>query len=78
MKSEVLTVKKINKKTKAEMFKNIKVGNKILLSIPVESVGRGYRGTYASYIRIDNLDTDEHTFKSFNEICYILPCFEFE
>ena len=77
MKSEVLEVTKIVKKTRAKMFKDLKVGSKIQLSIPVEYAG-GNRGTYASYITIRNLDNNECAYKSFNEITMLLNNFEFK
>ncbi len=76
MKSEILEVTKIVKKTKAKMFKDLVVGSKIQLSIPVKYAGSN-RGTYASYITIRNLDNDECAFKSFNEITNMLNNFEF-
>lgn len=76
MKSEVLEVVKVIKKTKAKMFKDLKVGSRIQLSIPVKYAG-GNRGTYASYITIRNLDNNECAFKSFNEVG-ILDNFEFK
>jgi hypothetical protein len=77
LESNVQKVVKINKKTKAQMFKNLKVGDRIHLSIAVKAAG-SHRGTYASYITIQNLQTEEVAVKSFNEIGTILDCFEFE
>lgn len=75
--SDTLEVIEIKKKTKAEMFKSLKVGDKILLSIPVKTAGSN-RGTYASYIKVENLQNGECTYKSFNQIVDILNLFEFK
>lgn len=77
MKSEILEVVEITKKTKAKMFKDLKAGNKIQLSIPVKYAGSN-RGTYASYITIKNLDSGDVAYKSFNEITPILDNFKFK
>ena len=77
MKSEILTVYKINKKTQAKMFRDLKIGDQILLSVPVKRAGRN-RGTYSTDIKIENLNTGECTYKTFNTICSILNNFEFE
>lgn len=77
LKSETLKITKINKKTQAKMFKDLKVGSKILLSIPVKCAGSN-RGTYASYIKIENLESADYAYKSFNQITQVLDMFEFE
>jgi hypothetical protein len=71
-----LTVIKINRKTKAQMFKNLKVGDKIQFYVPIKYAGRN-RGTYATYITAKNLETGESTQNSFNQISSILDAFEF-
>jgi len=76
LKSEELKISKIVTKTKAKMFVNLKVGDSIKLSIAVQYAGSN-KGTYASYIRVDNLKNGEVTYKSFNQINMILNCFEF-
>jgi hypothetical protein len=77
LKSQTLTIYKINKKTKAKMFNNLKIGDQILLSVPVKRAGRN-RGTYSTDIKVENLNTGECTYKTFNTICNILNNFEFE
>jgi ribosomal protein L19 len=77
LKSEILKVTKINRKTKAQMFENLKVGDTIQLSVSVKYAGRN-RGTYATYIQIKNIKTGEITHSSFNQIDYILDAFEFK
>ncbi|MDP5273204.1 hypothetical protein [Chengkuizengella axinellae] len=77
LQSRVLTVTKINRKTKAEMFGNLRVGSKIELSVPVERAGRN-RGTYATYITARNVENNEITIGSFNQLPKLLDAFEFE
>jgi hypothetical protein len=78
LKSNVLKVAKINKSTTAEVFKDLKVGDRILLSIPVTYAGTNTnRGTYASYIKVENLETGQVTYKSFNQLPRFLDYFKF-
>lgn len=79
MKSKKIRIIKINRKTKAQMFKNLKEGNLILFELSLKRSGRSYdTGTYASYIKITNLETNEFTYKSSNELSHILDAFELE
>lgn len=75
--SDILTITKINRKTKAKMFENLKVGDKIRFSVPLKYAGRN-RGTYATYIEIMNMKTYEKTHSSFNQLPIILDAFELE
>lgn len=77
LKSDILEVTEIKKKTSAKMFKDLKIGDRILLTIPVKYAGMN-RGTYASYIRIENLSNGDYTHKSFNQITSLLSLFEFK
>lgn len=77
LKSEIVTVSKINKKTKAKMFENLKVGDQIEFSVPLKAAGRN-RGTYATYIMVKNIKTGESTSSSFNQLPIIMSAFEFE
>lgn len=77
LKSPILEMKKIKKSTKAKVFKDLEVGSKIRLTIPVQRAGSN-RGTYASYIRVENLETREYTEKSFNQLPRFLNYFELE
>lgn len=70
LKSGVLTVVKINRKTKAKMFTNLKIGDKIQLS-----AGRN-SGSYATYIDVVNVGTGERTLSTFNQLPSILNAFE--
>ena len=76
MKSKVLEVVKINGKTQAKLFKDLKIGDKIQLSIPVDYAGFN-RGTYASYITVENIVTGNKTYKSFNLLPTLLNNFDF-
>jgi len=77
LKSSVQIVTKINRKTKAKLFKDLNVGDKIEFSVLIKRAGSN-RGTYATYIEIRNIDTDEYTFSSFNQLPSILDTFEFK
>jgi hypothetical protein len=77
LKSDTITIIKINKKSKAKMFESLKVGDKIEFSVPVKAVGRN-GGTYATYIKVTNIKTGESTSGSFNQLPVILKAFEFE
>ena len=66
----------IERKTKAKMFENLKVGDKVLFSVPIKYAGSN-RGTYATYIEIQNINTREKTQSSFNQLPTILKAFTF-
>jgi hypothetical protein len=70
-------VVKIKKKTKACMFKDLKIGDELQFSIPIQSAGSN-RGTYASYIKIACITNGNYTTKSFNQIGSCLNNFELE
>lgn len=78
LESKRLKIKNILKKTKAQMFKNLKINDEILITVPVKAVGGGSHGTYAVALTITNLNTNEKAYKTFNEIRNILICFELE
>ena len=77
LKSDIITVTKINRRTKAKMFENLKVGDEIEFCVPIKHAGSN-RGTYATYIGIRNVGTGEETFSSFNQLPTVLRAFEFE
>ena len=77
LKSFIQTVTKINRKTKAKLFKDLKIGDKVEFSVPIKRAGSN-RGTYATYIEAKNVETDEYTYSSFNQLPSILDAFEFE
>ena len=76
LKSEILTIKQIKKKTKAKNLECLKVGDSIQLSVDASPIGRN-KGTYAAYIKIENLQTKECNYKSFNQIGDLYRTFEF-
>lgn len=75
--SPIVAVVKINRKTTAQMFKNLKEGDQIEFYVPIKYAGRN-RGTYATYITIKNINTGETTQSSFNQLSSILNAFELE
>lgn len=76
LESKVVIITKINRKTKAKMFENLNIGDKIKFSVPLKRAGRN-RGTYATYIKVENINTGETTNSSFNQLPIILDAFEF-
>lgn len=70
----------VKKKTKAEMFKNVQVGDVINFSVALASVGsrRGRKSSYAVNICCVNERTGERCFKTFNEVGRIIDLFSFE
>lgn len=74
LKSAVYEVLEIKSKTKAEMFKNLKVGDTIRFDVEIKKAGRN-SGTYATYIRAINTGSRESTKKSFNQLPDILDKF---
>lgn len=78
MRSGVLVVSKVLKKTSSCFFSTLKEGSKIEMSIPIKAVGSNRGKTYSPTIKIANLDTGKIVGKSFNEISRLLECFEFK
>lgn len=68
----------INKKTRAKMFSDVKVGDAVMFSVPISSVGSNRGRSYAVGIKCVNVRTKDVTTLTFNEIGRILDCFEFE
>ncbi len=68
-----LRVTKIKKKTQARVFKDLKIGDEILLSSTLDN----YAG-YQKMLKVKNLVTGEEDFKYFTIISNILDKFEFE
>lgn len=67
---------KINKKTKAKMFKDLKQDDMIELKVDLSPSGYGRNGIYAKYIDCRNLITGDTAQYSFNQLANILNCFE--
>jgi hypothetical protein len=79
MKSPVMVVTKINKKTNAFMFKDLTVGSLIQITADVGACGVSPSGSsYAPILQIENIQEENSAWKSFNELARILECFEFE
>ena len=77
LKSNVLIVEGIKRKTSAKMFKNIEIGDKLRLSADVDYAGsNGGGSTYATYIKCDNLSKNDVAYKSFNEMPRFLNMFK--
>ena len=77
LRSDILTITKIKKKSYAKMLKDLVVGDKIQLRVSAKPVG-GNRGTYASYIQVVNIKTEEKNEFSFNQITILYDTFEWE
>ena len=80
MKSSKYKVIDIRRKTQAQIFKNIKPGGLLQFSIPIEYAGSNRGKTYASYVKIENLnqEVENTTHKSFNELPRLLSYFTLE
>lgn len=78
LKSGELVVKEILGTTTARMFKDLKVGSSIMLSIPVTAVGMSDRNTHACYIMVENLTDGVVTEKTFNQLPKLLGHFVLE
>ncbi|MDX9695828.1 MAG: hypothetical protein RBT49_08560 [Bacteroidales bacterium] len=70
-------VNKVFKKTTAKIFKDLVVGDKINFSVTLCAAGQNRGKTYATYIKITNLQTEETNLLSFNELGRYLHYFEF-
>lgn len=78
LKSDILIVSKVKKNTIAKLFKDLKPGDKIELSINVEHVGSRRGKTYAPYILVTNIENGKSVHKSFNQLPMLLDAFDFE
>ncbi len=78
LKSDVLVISKVKKNTVAKLFKDLKPGDKIELSINVEHVGSRRGKTYAPYILVTSLENGKSVHKSFNQLPMLLDAFDFE
>ena len=76
--SGTLRVKKLLKKTSAKIFKDLKVGDTVEFTVKLQRAGSSRGRTYSTYIQFKNLNNDETSFNSFNQIANILDKFEFE
>ena len=69
---------KINKKSKAQGFQTLEVGDIMTFSTKIKAAGSSRGRTYASYIKCENKRTGEIGYQSFNEIGNRLGNYEFE
>ena len=76
LESKKLLILDIKRKTKAKMFCDVKVGDMLQLSVPVEYVGSNRGRSYAVDIKVKNLNSGQVTHKTFNQITPLLNCFE--
>lgn len=77
--SGILRVTRVLKKTKAIVFKNLVVGSRIEISVPVYRTGSKFGDTnYATRVTIQNVDTGENTKKTLTETNTCISVFEFE
>lgn len=60
------------------MFSDVKVGDTVMFSVPISSVGSNRGRSYAVGIKCVNVRTKDVTTLTFNEIGRILDFFEFE
>lgn len=69
----------ISKKSKAQGFKTLEVGDIVIFTVPIESVGRNSRGgTYSTYTKCKNNRTEEEGYQSFNMLGRLLKNYKFE
>lgn len=76
LESKKLLVLDIKRKTKAKMFRDVKVGDILQLSVPIEYVGSNRGRSYAVDIKVKNLNSGQVAYKTFNQITSLLNCFE--
>lgn len=63
----------IKKKTQSKIFKDLKVGDKVLLSATLSN-----KAGYSKYLTVENLQTGEKDNKYFTDISKIFHRLEFE
>ena len=70
----------IKKKSKAQGFVALEVGDVLEFTIPIKAAGYYWRnkGTLASYIKIKNTRTGEDGYQTFNKIDKLLKNYEFK
>jgi hypothetical protein len=79
LQSKTLTIKTINKKTKAKFFEDVSVGDLLQVSMELRHTGSASGGgTYASYLTIKNLSNGTSTINSQSQLVNNLKNFEIE
>ena len=71
-------VSAVNRKSSAECFRDLEVGDVIQFEVDLSPSGRTRRGLYAKYVRCVNMRTSGASSYSFNELARILECCELE
>lgn len=74
----VVKITKILKKSCANMFSDVKEGDKILFSIDLTRAGRCRNGTRPAKVTCCNLTSGQEVVKTLNELDPILKSFEYE
>jgi hypothetical protein len=74
----IYEVTKIIKPTKAKLFQNLVVGSKIQISTTVGSLGSNRGHCYAPGLTVENMDTEEDIWLTFNEFGNRTNNFEFK
>lgn len=69
---------KVNGRSRAQMFKNVRVGDEIEFCLAIKPSGRSGSSIYAQYLDIKNLSNQETAKFSLNELGRIMKNFEFE
>lgn len=77
MESKTLRISKILKKSSAKMFSDLKVGDTVKFSVDLKRAGCS-KGTYATYIKAEHLESGNTNHSSFNQMSSIISRFEFE
>lgn len=75
MTSKPMVITGIKKKTKAQFFCALEVGDVLEFSVPIKNPGHG-RTLYATYITVSNMKTGMKTQASFTQLSSLLECFE--
>ena len=80
MESKTLRISKILKKSSAKMFSDLKVDDTVKFSVDLKRAGCsiGSKGTYATYIKAEHLESGNTNHSSFNQMSSIISRFEFE
>ena len=78
MKSPKYRVINVLKQTKAKIFTDIKVGDIIQFSTPIEYAGSNRGNTYAVDVKIENLNNKDVSYKTFNQLPKLLEHFNLE
>lgn len=73
-----LVISEVVRKTTAKLFRDLKVGDRISLSVTLKPAGSNRGQTYSTYIKAENLSNNEKALNSFNQLPKLMDCFKFE